>query len=242
MPTVSSQMPNGTKSLPASLPYDEFDSVLDIGTGNGYSAEHFTECEKDVTATVLGGNKWGRRLGGDVEYVQANVESLLFRDRKFDAVWCSHVLEHVRYSGVAFEEIRRVLNGEGYLFVSVPSFKPLAVVGHLNTGWTPGQLMYVLLRNRDHVRDGAFFYRGYNVCGRVTKISDEDFNRLEGKLSYDGDELQNLKEYFPPEAAAEIEQDGHSSGHDSFGEDQKLDEQLRIHIVYLNRLEPLFFP
>lgn len=82
-------MPNGAKTLLASLPYDEFDSVLDIGTGNGYSAEHFAERGKDVTATVLGEDKWGRPSGGDVEYVQANVESLPFRDGKFDAVWCS---------------------------------------------------------------------------------------------------------------------------------------------------------
>lgn len=241
MPTVSTQMLNGAKSPLASLPYDEFDSVLDIGTGNGYSAEHFTECGKDVTATVLGEYKWGRPLGGDVEYVQANGESLPFRDRKFDAVWCSHVLEHVRYPGVAFEGIRRVLNDEEHLFVSVLPFKPLVVVGHLNTGWTPGQLMNVLLRNGYHVRDGAFFYRGYNVYGLATKMSAENFSRLEGILSYDGDELQNLKDYFPPEDAAEIEQDGHFLRHGNFGEDQKLDERLRIHIAYLNKLEQLSF-
>lgn len=235
-------MPNGAKSLLASLPYQEFDSVLDIGTGNGYSAEYFAERGKEVTATVLGEDKWGRPSGGDVEYVQANVESLPFRDGKFDAVWCSHVLEHVRYPGVAFEEVRRVLNDEGRLFVSVPPFKPLVVGGHLNTGWTPGQLMYVLLRNGFAVRDGAFFYRGYNVHGRATKMSDEEFERLKGKLSYDGDELENLKEYFPPEAAAEIEQDGYFSGHGNFGENQKLDERLRIHIAHLNRLEPFSFP
>ena len=242
MPSVSNEMPNGAKSLLASLPYDEFDSVLDVGTGNGYSAESFAERGKDVTATVLGEDKWGRPSGGDVEYVQANVESLPFQDGKFDAVWCSHVLEHVRYPGVAFEEVRRVLDDRGHLFVSLPPFKPMVVGGHLNTGWTPGQLMYVLLRNGFAVRDGAFYYRGYNVHGRATKMSEEEFERLEGKLTYDGDELKNLREYFLQEAAAEIEQEGHFSGHGNFGQDQKLDERLQTHIAYLNRLELFSLP
>jgi len=198
-------MPNGAKSLLASLLYEEFDSVLDVGTGNGYSAEYFAERGKTVTATVLGDHKWGAPSSGDVEYVQANVESLPF-GREFDVVWCSHVLEHLRHPGLAFEEVRRVLNDEGHLFVSVPPFKPLVVGGHLNTGWTPGQLMYVLLRNGFAVRDETFFYRGYNVHGRATKMTDEEFERLKGQLSYDGDELENLKEYFPSEAEAEIEQ------------------------------------
>lgn len=242
MPSVPNRMPNRAKTLLASLPYDEFDSVLDIGTGNGYSAEYFAEHGKNVTATVLGEDKWGRPSGGDVKYVQANVESLPFRDGKFDAVWCSHVLEHVRYPGAAFEEVRRVLNDEGRLFVSVPPFKPLVVGGHLNTGWTPGQLMYVLLRNEFSVRNGAFFYCGYNVHGRATKINDEEFRQVEEKLSYDGDELENLKEYFPPKAAAEIEREGHFSGHSNFGVDQKLDARLRTHVAYLNRLELFSLP
>ena len=127
-------MPDGAKSLLESLPYDEFDSLLDIGPGNGYSAEYFAQQGKDAIATVLGDDKWGRPSDGDVQYVQANVESLPFRDGRFDAVWCSHVLEHVRYPGVAFEEIRRVLNDKGRLFVSVPPFKPLVVGGHLKHG------------------------------------------------------------------------------------------------------------
>lgn len=242
MPTVSNQMPKGAKSLLESLPYDQFDSVLDIGTGNGYSAEFFAERGKEVTATVLGEDKWGRPSGGDVEYVQANVESLPFIDGTFDAIWCSHVIEHVKYPGLAFEEIRRSLHDEGHLFVSVPPFKPLVVGGHLNTGWTPGQLMYVLLRNGFVIKEGAFFYNGYNVHGRAKKMGDKEFERLQEKLSYDGDELENLKEYFPAEAAAEIEQEGYFSGHGNFGVDQRLDERIRTHVAHLNRLDPFSLP
>lgn len=103
-----------------SLPHEEFDSVLDIGTGNGYSAEYTAKREKNVTATVLGEDKWGRSSGDDVEYVQTNVEYFSFRNGKFGIVWFSHALEHVRYPCVAFEGVRRVLNDEGRLFVSVP--------------------------------------------------------------------------------------------------------------------------
>jgi len=102
--------------------------------------------------------------------------------------------------------------------------------------------MYVLLRNGFAVRDGAFFYRGYNVHGRATKMSDEEFERLKRMLSYDGDELASLKEYFPPEAAAEIKGEGHFSGHSNFGVDQQLDERLRTHIAHLNRLKPFSPP
>lgn len=58
---------------------------------------------KDVTATVLGEDKWGRPFSGQVEYVQANTESLPFEDGKFGAIWCSHVIEHVWYPGADFD-------------------------------------------------------------------------------------------------------------------------------------------
>jgi 16S rRNA G1207 methylase RsmC len=46
MPSVSNEMANGSKSLFTSLPGDEFESILDVGTGNGHSAEYFIERDK----------------------------------------------------------------------------------------------------------------------------------------------------------------------------------------------------
>jgi len=52
--------------------------------------------------------------------VAADITALPFRDASFDAVLCSHVLEHVEDDRTAMAELARVLRPGGWLVVLVP--------------------------------------------------------------------------------------------------------------------------
>jgi predicted SAM-dependent methyltransferase len=51
-------------------------------------------------------------------------------DRSFDAVWCSHTLEHLHTHQVphAIRSIRRVLNPDGFALVTSPDLEPIAAL------------------------------------------------------------------------------------------------------------------
>jgi SAM-dependent methyltransferase len=65
-----------------------------------------------------------RYIGGDLhaEYgtVPIDVTDIQFKDAMFDAVLCSHVLEHVPDDRKAMAEIRRVLKPSGWALLLVP--------------------------------------------------------------------------------------------------------------------------
>lgn len=88
------------------------DKVLDLGSGN-YPfplATHLVDLfvENDF-------HRGGVKLVTDHRPLYAaNIESLPFRDKEFDFVYCSHVLEHVDDPGKACREILRV-GKRGYI-------------------------------------------------------------------------------------------------------------------------------
>ena len=85
-------------------------------------------------------------------------------DESIDAIWVSHLLEHVCYLGSFLLEIRRTLKVGGYVFVAVPPFK-YEIVNHFSTGWSVGQLAYVLAGFGFNCVDVRFTQKGYNVFG-----------------------------------------------------------------------------
>lgn len=58
----------------------------------------------------------GRRLTGGV------LKRLPFRDRQFDQVICSEVIEHIPMSEISFEEMKRVLRPGGVLVIGTPDY------------------------------------------------------------------------------------------------------------------------
>ena len=92
-----------------------FESVLDIGLGSGYASSRFAEAGKNVTAigfdvdNTLGTNATDIRKKINIFEDIDVCDMHQFDDGSFDAVWASHILEHVLNLESALSEIKRVI-------------------------------------------------------------------------------------------------------------------------------------
>ncbi|MBL1209985.1 class I SAM-dependent methyltransferase [Geminocystis sp. GBBB08] len=113
----------------------EFNDVLDIGSRNGTSARLFSFLGKNVTTIEMSADFEADYVGDylDVSFPQ-----------KFDAIWCSHVLEHQRNIGTFLDKIYQDLKEDGILAVTVPSSLCPLMIGHPNI-FTPLHLVYHLI-------------------------------------------------------------------------------------------------
>ena len=92
--------------------------MLDLGSRTGsFAAEAWACITICLDAEVPGAHP--RR------FVAARAEALPFRDRQFAAVISNHSLEHFEALGPSLDEIGRVLDANGFLFVAVPDSSTL---------------------------------------------------------------------------------------------------------------------
>src|ERR1700722_3383131 len=109
-----------------------FDSALEIGAGTGYFSLNLMRAGliDELTCTDISSGMLdalqdnARRLGiGTVNTLQADAESLPFRDESFDLVVGHAILHHLPDLDRAFAEFRRVLRPGGRIvFAGGPSF------------------------------------------------------------------------------------------------------------------------
>ena len=90
--------------------------VLDIGSGPAPFPNATVLCERYLDDTV---HRCGKVITKGLPVVQADVSALPFSDKKFDFVYCAHVLEHVENPIQACKEMMRV-GKRGYL--ETPNF------------------------------------------------------------------------------------------------------------------------
>ena len=98
------------------------DRVLEVGCGAGHLLARLPAGRPfglDLSEALLA--KTAKRLDGRVALIQADAERLPFRDRAWDRVYCSEVLEHTPEPEAALAELRRVLGPHGLAVVSVPN-------------------------------------------------------------------------------------------------------------------------
>jgi len=94
------------------FPISKTDKVLDLGSGNHpfALATHLSDLYID-DHSHRGGSSIAR---DDRPFSVVDIESLPFKDKEFDFVYCSHVLEHVKNPGIACRELMRV-GARGYI-------------------------------------------------------------------------------------------------------------------------------
>jgi 2-polyprenyl-3-methyl-5-hydroxy-6-metoxy-1,4-benzoquinol methylase len=123
--------------------------ILDIGCGSG---RHTAAAHGLEMAFVVGADpsikdlkqakerlEFHQQLGvqgqGSWHLAAADVTALPFKDRRFDLVICSEVLEHIANHRQAIREVVRVLRPGGHLAVSIPRRWPEAICWALSAAY-----------------------------------------------------------------------------------------------------------
>src|SRR5262249_30852938 len=113
----------------------DFRTLLEIGSRDGVVARVAAFAGKKVTTCEIL-DIYDASHSGD--YLDLEIEE------PFDAIWCSHVLEHQRYLGRFLDKMFDDLKDGGILAVTVPTGLSPLLQGHVNI-FTPGLLLYNLI-------------------------------------------------------------------------------------------------
>ena len=159
-----------------------FDTVLDIGCGEGIHTNIFREYGKVVTSVDLN--------PGIQDAIKADYNTNVFEPH--DCIWCCHVLEHQLNVNLFLKKVHRELKEGGILAVSVPPLKHAIVGGHV-TLWNGGLLMYNLVLAGFDCSCISIKKYGYNISVILKKKTIE----LPDGLHYDNGDLEKLHEFFP---------------------------------------------
>jgi len=175
--------------IPYTLRFD-FDHILDIGSGRSeVAAKSWLDNGCRVSAIDIQNNSIIKH--DKYEFIQAD-----FLDWEpkgtYQAVYASHILEHIQDTGVFLRKVHSLLSDDGVFFIVVPPFKHNIVGGHIHV-WNMGLLMYNLILSGFDVVNGHFIKHGYNIVGIVRKST-----LSLPKLFYDRGDIELLEDHFPP--------------------------------------------
>lgn len=95
------------KFILSKLPTDPDAALLDVGAGNGYLLGRLARARpwRRIAGVDLVA---GKDLAAPVEYHRGGLPSLPFRDKEFDVVTCTHVIEHLPDVEASVKELLRV--------------------------------------------------------------------------------------------------------------------------------------
>jgi SAM-dependent methyltransferase len=145
--------------------------VLDVGAGYGFHCAWFAQrgCRvTGISAHVTEELREHAREHG-YEFLPGDMHHLEFADDSFDLVWSHHSLEHSHSPLTALRDWYRVARKNGWVAVTVPPHKNDIVSGHFHTGWSVGQLLYLLGVAGFELRGGTYLEEGYNVRALVRR-------------------------------------------------------------------------
>lgn len=118
------------------------------------------------------------------DYAQAPFE-------QHDAVWASHVLEHMPDVNYALRKMRSECKPNGWLAVTVPPAKHNIVGGHCSL-WNAGLLLYNLILAGWDCRKAMVKSEGYDISVIVQRR-----DALLPNLAMDAGDIELLSGFFP---------------------------------------------
>ena len=113
----------------------KFKTGLDIGSGEGVH----TAILRHAGLEVFQVDKYSNTAEYKVDFIEHEF------DRKFDVIFCSHVIEHQRNVGLFLDKIFDLLSDDGVLIISAPNHSVETLVeGHLNSFLFPLFLQHMI--------------------------------------------------------------------------------------------------
>jgi len=171
----------------------DFETVLDIGSGQGLHSNVFLDHGFSVTALDYGDSVYLRKAEGDFRVVPIRGDFNTHNfSNKFDAIWCSHVLEHQLNPHNFLKKIYSILEEQGVLAITVPPYRNTCVGGHVGN-WNAGLLLYNLVLAGFDCSDASILKYGFNITVIVTKRQ-----AICNDLSFDSGDLRKIKKFLPP--------------------------------------------
>lgn len=169
----------------------EFNTVLDIGSGEGKHSDVLRDNGKDVTSIDFGKSIYFQKRAENHTCIFGDYYTYDFKEQ-FDAIWASHVLEHQPNPNFFLKKIHKDLKENGVLAITVPPLKHNIVGGHV-TLWNAGLLLYQLVLAGFNCKDVSIKSYGYNISVVLRKRNIVKYP----ELSYDSGDIIKLKEFFP---------------------------------------------
>lgn len=182
----------GYETLKYAIKNLDFDTVLDVGTGEGYQAS-FLKKEGKSVSTCDFDNISGAHCMAENEYTYKGDFLQIDFEKKFDFVLASHVLEHQRNVGNFIDKLSSVTKNGGYICVVVPIRKPFVTGGHLSI-WNPGLLLYNFVTSGIDCSKVYLSQMDYDI-GLIVKNTKYNIDKF--LLTYDRGDVDLLMNHFP---------------------------------------------
>ena len=166
-------------------------SLLDIGAGSTLvHSSRFAAAGLLVTAVDLCDVTIPQVKG--VMFLKGFFEELDLAPGSFDAVWTSHVLEHIPDVHTFLQAKIALCKEGGIISVTVPPLKHAIVGGHINL-FNAGIVMYRMVLAGLDMSECSIKSYGYNISVVVRKRS-----ITIPTLKYDKGDIETLAPFFPP--------------------------------------------
>ena len=217
---------------------EDFNTVLDVGAGALEHARILSEAGKTVDTIDYGTSDYAAKRKDDIRVRQQYVRD--FNDAVFpelyDAVWCSHMLEHQLNPNIFLKKLFGVVKEGGIVAVVVPPRKPFIVDGHVSL-WNAGLVLYhFVLAGNDCSQDVQILQYDYNI-GVIVRKRSIPTDQWPKDLCMDTGDLKKLSKFFP----ADLKIAKNSNG-DIFKYPHAPRDSLKIAILIPARFNSSRFP
>jgi len=100
------------------FPVDENIQLLELGSGTGFQLSLLKKIYKNSVGVEISSSSYPTLYDGIIEY---DGKKLPFKDKTFDLIISSHVMEHIKDLNKYNNEIKRVLKNDGVVIHVLPS-------------------------------------------------------------------------------------------------------------------------
>ena len=153
--------------------------VLDVGCGSGW----FLELLAKHGFSDIYGCDYKKNLdfeGFNFELVNLNEQDLPFSDGVFDMVICSDVLEHLENPSRCLRNIRRVVEPEGVVYVTIPNCANILQRLYFLLFGVPGAIAYRVVNTLDAM---VGYHGKYEYLGKFASKLDDILNFIPARLT-----------------------------------------------------------